>query len=179
MSDAKATVAIARGYARDEKDEKRLRAAGVRTIYRADKGEGLGKFKMRSGEVLGVVDGLLAFGSLRSQMRDAVATIHKQGAVIVDVETGERSDRDGVAMLDAALVKYRPTSAKAREMQRASTEAQTEGRMPKSMAKRIWLNPKFAELGNRDVIEMMPGWTWRSAYHHFGPRNVRSGPKPK
>src|ERR1700730_13587256 len=90
---------IIRGYARDKKDEARLRAAGVKTIYRADKGETPGKFKMRKGETLGVVDGLLAFGNAKSDMVAGVKLVHSWGASVRDAETGLCSRSDGAEMM--------------------------------------------------------------------------------
>ena len=64
---------IVRGFAKNQREEDALRDYGVTTIYRADRGEVLGKFRMRRGELLGVVN-LRAFGPAR---RDMVAAISR------------------------------------------------------------------------------------------------------
>src|SRR5882724_9117930 len=129
---------IVRGYARNEKDEKRLRAAGVtKPIYRADKGEVPGKFKMRKGETLGIVDGLRAFGDGKGEMVSAVKLVHSWGASISDAETGLCSRRDGAEMMAKALGPKRP-SKDYKEMQAKAARARTKGRMPKRDAQAIW-----------------------------------------
>ena len=86
---------VTRGYARNERDERRLIAAGVKKIYREDRGvEQWGNWKLRKGETLGVVNGLLAFGTNRRAMMRALDKAAEWGAVIVDVETGYRSDTE-------------------------------------------------------------------------------------
>jgi hypothetical protein len=76
---------ITRGFAKNERDEQKLRDRGITTIYRSDRGETLGKFRMRKGELLGVVN-LRAFGSARKDMVAAVKQVHKWGAVVVDID---------------------------------------------------------------------------------------------
>src|ERR1035437_4096653 len=69
-----------RAYARNERDEKRLIAAGVpaKRIYREDRGaEQWGNWTMRKGEFLGVVNGLLAFGTNRRAMMAALEKCQK------------------------------------------------------------------------------------------------------
>jgi hypothetical protein len=165
---------ITRGFAKNERDEQKLRDLGITTIYRSDRGETLGKFRMRKGELLGVVN-LRAFGSARKDMVAAVKQVHKWGAVIVSLDD-LRSDRDGVAMLDAALVKFIPSAEHAKEMQRRSVLARTEGRMSMRDAQSIWRNPRLTTL---EAIDLMRGWSERSAYAKLGARGVIVGRRSK
>ena len=61
---------------------------------------------MRPGETLAVVDGLRSMGESRRDIAAYVAEIHSWGAVLVDAETGKRSDRDGVEMMAEALARH-------------------------------------------------------------------------
>lgn len=169
---------IARGYARNEREEQKLRERGITIIYRGDRGEVLGRFKMRPGELLGVVN-LRAFGPARRDMVEAIRQVHKWGAAIIDVGDVNRplrSDRDGAEMLDRALVKFVPSAEHARELQRRSVLARTEGRMHKRDAQSIWRNPRLTTL---EAIDLMRGWSERSAYNALGPRGVIVGRRPK
>lgn len=179
MKDIKAT-GIAKGFARGLSDEKRLRAAGIITaIYRADQGQlpgnRQGQFKMRRGELLGVVDGLRAFGEAKRDMVAAEKLIHGWGAAVIDAETGLRSDRNGIEMLALALGPNRP-SAEFKSMQAASVCERVKGRMPKREALVIWRNPK---LSVSEAIELMPKWTQSTAYKQLGPRGVPAGRRTK
>lgn len=168
---------IARGYARNEREEQRLKEAGITTIYRGDRGEVLGRFRMRPGELLGVVN-LRAFGTSRRAMVEAIKQVHAWGAVIVDVGADHllRSDRDGAEMLDRALVKFVPSAEHAKEMQRRSVLARTDGRMSMRDAQSIWRNPRLTTL---EAIDLMRGWSERSAYAKLGQRGVVVGRRAK
>jgi len=167
MKSARVTK-IARGYARDESDSKRLKAAGVNTIYRADKGETLDRFKMRAGEFLGVVDGLRVFGGKRD-IGQAIKLIHSWGCVVIDAETGLQSRHDGVEMMRQALApKLRPGVAE--EMQALSVKSRIDdGRLTERKAKMIWHNLGYT------VAEAMEltGWPQSTMYFKFGPRRKR------
>jgi hypothetical protein len=169
-------IGIARGYARHERDEKRLRAAGVKTIYRSDKGETLGKFKMRDGEYLGVVDGLKAFGEGRRDMVAAVKLVHSWGATVIDAETKLCSRRDGAEMLHLALTPRNLSPEHASLMQAKSARARIKGRMPQREALIIWRNPK---LSVAEAIDLMTGWTQSTAYNQLGVRGVPAGRRSK
>ncbi|MDE2100302.1 MAG: GIY-YIG nuclease family protein [Patescibacteria group bacterium] len=176
-------IRIVRGYARNEKDEKRLVAAGLTksSIYREDRGETLGKFRMRRGELLGVVNGLLAFGSARSAMIGAVKQMKEWGAAIIDAETGLRSDTDGAEMLDLGLTRFQGErsmvgSKQAAKMQAKSVESRTKGRMSAHEAELIWRNEV---LKTHEALALMTKWTQASAYRVFGPRGVIAGRKGK
>jgi hypothetical protein len=170
-----ATVTISRGYARSAKDEARLRAAGVKTIYRADRGETLGTFKMREGEYLGVVNGLRAFGEAKHDMVNATLLVHSWRATIIDAETKLCSRRDGAQMMAAALGPNRP-SAEFKSMQAASVRERVKGRMPKREALILWHNPK---LSVSEAIELMTKWKQATAYKVLGKRDVPAGRRPK
>lgn len=166
---------IHRGYAANAADEKRLKTAGVKTVYRGDKGETLERFRMRKGELLGVVNGLRAFGEARRNMVDAVKVVHGYGAAIVDVESGLRSDRDGVEMLSLALAPRRP-SDNYRKAQAAGVANRVKGRMGKREALIIWRNPAFSV---KEAIELMHKWTQATAYKQLGKRDVPAGRRHK
>lgn len=170
---------ITRGYARNERDEKRLIAAGVPKgrIYREDRGnEAWGNWKMRKGERLGVVNGLLAFGNNRYMMMRSLDIVLGWGAVIVDVETGYRSDNGSAKLLDLGLQKRHGETAmkpgQAEAMNEASVAARTRGRMPQRSALVHWRNP---ELTAKQALKRMRGWTRGTAYKVLKERGVPSG----
>lgn len=169
-------IVIARGFARNDSDETRLKQAGIRVIYRADRGEGLGRFKLRPGEFLGVVDGLRALGDGRRQMRDAIKLVHSWQAAVIDAETKLRSDRDGVEMLHKALSPKGPSAEFAAEMQARSVRERVKGRMPKREALILWRNPK---LSTAEAIELMTKWSQSAAYNQLGRRDVPAGRRSK
>lgn len=171
---------IHRGYARNSRDEKRLIAAGVsvRRIYREDRGvEQWGNWKMRKGERLGVVNGLLAFGTNRKAMMKALAKVKSWGAIIVDVEENLRSGPHSAELLDLGLRRRHGEAAmkpgQAEKMQEASTAAKTKGRMTKHKALIPWRDPAIKNW--KDALRKMPGWTRSTAYDQLGGRDVPSG----
>jgi hypothetical protein len=171
-------IVIARGFARNSADEKRLRAAGVKTIYRADKGElpgnRQGQFRMRKGELLGVVDGLLAFGGAKRDWTDAETLVHGWGAAIYDVERKQRSDQNGALMFDYANRPRRPSETY-KAMQAASVESRTEGRMGKRAAEKIWRNQRLSVKEKVDLT----GWPQATLYNTFKKTNVPAGRRKK
>jgi len=180
MKSAKPAPFATRGYARHEKDAKRLEAAGLlpRQIYRADKGQTLDKFKMRPGEYLGVVDGLLAFGSGRRAIGLAVKLVHSWGAAVLDVETGCISTQHGVKMLNAAIDPPKPSKEYMAELAREKAEKRRKelGVMAVREATIIWRNPK---LSVKEAIDLMHGWKPANAYKVLGKRDVPAGRRPK
>lgn len=166
--------AIARGFARHSGDENRLRQAGVKVIYRADKGEVLGKFKMRKGELLGTIGGLSAFGSAKRDWTRAEELVHSWGAAIVDIETGMRSDRNGAMMFDHALRPRRPSEEYA-AMQAKSVEARIGDRMGKRKAAKIWFNQRLSTDEKVDLT----GWPISTLYRVFGKSGVPAGRRKK
>ena len=177
------TVLIVRGYARTQSDEKRLKAAGVLKIYREwVPSESWGKFKMRVGEGLGVVDGFRAFGITRGAIMAKVRTVHGWKAVVIDAETKERSDQNGAEMLDRGLSRYAnetraPTPAQARRMQARSVRARTRNRTPRREAAYKWLHSPG--LSNEQIEDELIGWSWRALYDAFGPRGLPPGRRKK
>jgi hypothetical protein len=169
-------IAIARGFARNSADERRLKAAGVKTIYRADKGETLGKFKMRRGELLGVVDGLLAFGTAKRDWTEAEKIVHGWGAAIYDVERHMRSDQHGAKMFDYALRPRRPSETYS-AMQAESVAARTRGRMDKRAAGKVWFLPK-TKLSIAEKVALT-GWPVATLYRTFGKANLPAGARKK
>lgn len=132
---------------------------------------------MRRGEELKVVEGLRALGNSRKEIVAAVAMIHGLGAVVVDAETGKRSDKNGVEMLDAALAKIRGektigSAANARAMQAKSVATRTKGRMPERQAMAIWKDPTLTA---GEALAKMRGWERGTAYAALGKRGVPTG----
>lgn len=169
------------GYARNTREEKRLLAAGLKpaAIYLEGRGnETLGRIKLRPGEVLLTIGGLRALGDSRRMMALVARLIHDQGAVVQDVDTGERSDQRGVEMLDSALSRLHgertmPDPKVASAMAARSAAAKVKGRMPVNEARKVWGNNPM--LGNGEVLALMPGWSEGSAYLTFGKRGIPTG----
>lgn len=167
--------AIDRGYARKDADEKRLKAAGVKIVYRGDKGETIGKFRLRKGERLAVV-GLGAFGESRKAIVDAIDVVHSMGATVMDIEFPKlRSDRDGARMLHIAMTPRRLSPQEAAEMQEKAVAARVAGRMPEIKARRIWFGPGSV----LEKVARCHGWSQRALYNKFGSTNAPAGRRPK
>lgn len=170
---------VSRGYARNQRDEARLIKAGVpaRCIYRADNpDEAWGNWKMRKGEVLGCVNGLLAFGSSRRDMMRALDRVESWGAIIYDVEEKLRSDKQSAKLLDLGLACRHGERAmkpgQAEKMQALSVEARLKGRMPQREALKHWRDPGLTAA---TALRLMKGWTRNSAYKVLKKRGVPSG----
>lgn len=172
---------IVRGYAKNASDEKRLRDFGIKTVYRAHKGETPGKapgqFRMRKGELLGVV-GLGAFGDTRKAIADMIDLLHSWGAAVVDIERpGLRSDRDGVRLLHIAMTPQRNLSPEAAaELAAKSKAARTAGRMPEHEARRIWFDGRYSVA---EKVQRIHGWSQRALYDKFKATNAGAGRRPK
>jgi len=168
MSKQKTPKPVARGYAPDKKALARLIAAGIPTtkIYLGFEKQTPDKFKMRHGEYLGVVNGLLAFG------------FHGEGAAILDVETGLNSRDDGVQMMNAAIDPPKPSPEYMAELarQKAIVNRIAKGAMLELDAIIIWRNPKFSV---KEAIDLMHGWKPATAYKVLGRRDVPAGRRPK
>jgi len=180
MKSTKATALTvptpSRGYARNQAEEAKLKSWGVKVVYRADKGETIGKFRMRSGETLAVTGGLRVFGETRGLMNEAVKAIKACGAVILDIDSGLRSDTDGVEMLHTALLPPVMTPDFLAAMQKASVEARIKGRMPESKARRIWFDGRYSVA---EKLELMTKWSRRAAYATFGKTDAGVGRRSK
>lgn len=165
-----------RGYAKNERDERRLAARGVGVIYLEGRGhESFGLWKLRAGETLYVVDAFLAFGSGSRRIADAVKRVHDRGAVVEDAETGLRSDRDGAEMMASTLSKRASlTPDRARELQAKGVPARWPNRkvMPEREAAGYWRDPR---LTLREALEAMYGWKKSAAYDRLGKRGVPTG----
>jgi len=150
-------------------------ALGVprRKIYRADEGQTLGKFKMRKGEFLGVVNGLrgLVIGDSKKAIDEAVDKVHGWGATVLDIETGFDSRTHGVKMFRLAFAPKGPAPEIARDMQAASVQSRREGQMPIAKAENIWDDPRYHTVPH--ALEAM-GWAPATAYKYFGPRYSRA-----
>ena len=167
-----------RGYARHAADEKRLKLAGVRLIYRNDKPSELwGKWRMRQGELLGVVDGLRAFGEHRGPINDAIKLVKSWGAVVVDVETGLRSDLDGVEMLHRALNGRTLDPEFAAVMQAKATAKRLEGSISEAKARRIWFDGRWSVAQKVELCGK--GWSRRRLYKVFKKTNAPAGRRSK
>lgn len=178
-----ATAQMHIGYARNAREERVLLNLGLKAarIYVEGRGaETLAKVSLRKGDELHTVLGLRALGDSRYDLVTEVDRIHALGAVVVDAQTRQRSDRDGVAMLDAALRQIRGERVmppgKAERMQAASVKIRTKGRMPAREALAIWRDPKWT---TGEAIERMRGWSARTAYVRFGKRGLPTGRRGK
>ncbi len=180
MKKPKTTPYAAKGYAPDKKAFARLVAAGLtpRNIYEGEKKQAPDKFKMRAGEYLGVVDGLLAFGKGRRAIDAAVRKLHSEGAGVLDVETGLNSRDNGVQMMNAALDPPKPSKEYMAELarQKAIVNRVAKGVMLDRDAIVIWRNPKFSV---KEAIDLMHGWKPATAYKVLGRRDVPAGRRPK
>jgi len=113
-------------------------------------------------------------------MVKGIARIHEMGAAVYDVETGLRSDRDDVDMLDIGLSRlHREASmspGQAIAMQKASVESRLSKRMPNREALVPWRDPAKTP---QEAVEEMWGWSIGTAYRVLGPRGTGAGRKPK
>jgi hypothetical protein len=180
MKSANPTPYATRCYAPNKDAYRRLLAAGVppAKIYDADKGQTPDKFKMRKGEYLGVVGGLLAFGPGRRRIDAAVRKLHAEGAAVLDIESGLNSRDHGVRMMNDALDPPKPSPEYMAELarQKAEKRRKDNGVMGNREATIIWRNPKFSVA---EAIDLMPGWRPATAYKVLGKRNVPAGRRPK
>lgn len=180
MKKPKTPPNAARGYAPDKKTFARLVAAGVSPakIYLGYEKQTPDKFKMRPGEYLGVVNGLLAFGKGRRGIDAAVRKIHAEGAAVLDVETGLDSREHGVRMMNEALDPPKPSKEYMAELarQKAIVNRIAKGAMLERDAIIIWRNPKFSV---KEAIDLMHGWKPATAYKVLGRRDVPAGRRPK
>lgn len=174
-----------RGYVRDfplwpaERQIELLVKAGLSKRHIYVEGSGamtLSAIRMRRGETLGVAGGLRVLGTNRKDIVAAVGKLHAASAAILDVMTGERSDKDGVAMLDRALAKIHgektiKTKANARAMGaiggKAKGRAAKRLRMAQGEARSYWFDKSIRT--NTEALAMMRGWTPITAWRKFGP----------
>lgn len=146
-------------------------------IYRGWKNEIPGRFHMRAGEYLGVLDGLRAFGNGKRAVNDAVSEIHGGGATILDIETGQDSRTHGVAMANEAS-RPRTLSPEAKRLladERADKYRQKNGMMLKTEAYKVWWN---RQLSVAEKIEITR-WSKSALYNTFGNPGAPAGRRPK
>jgi len=169
-----------RWYAPDEKAFARLKALGApeRAIYRGWKGEVPGKFRMRVGEVLGVVDGYRAFGTGKREIKKAVDAIHDNGAFIQDVETGQDSCRHGHRLFDDATAPRRHSAEYRRQMADEKAEARRvkAGGLSNREAQIIWQKASAMSADERAEYIRIPRST---LYKMFGKSGAPAGRRPK
>lgn len=187
MTKTKAIVVIY-GCARNQSDEDRLLAKGVKKIRRIDTDlEAWGTWKMRRGETLGVVDGFRVFGVTRKAIMEKVRAVHGWGAVAQDMETGCRSDVNGAEMLDNGLAKRvsetrAPDTDRARTMQKASVKSRMQAsidageRVSAREASYMWHHSPH--LKNEEIAEET-GWPATTMNHKFGKRRLPPGRRKK
>lgn len=163
-----------------------LEAAGVKPIYSTVRGETLenvfGRLRRR-GELIATAGGLRVLADTRREIVAAEAKIRSSGLAVINLDTGERSDLDGVSMLDQA-VKLVHGEARVPDLEKARTNGRKGGerkgqsalsrRMPKRSARRFWGDPL---LTGAQALEQMTGWTKETAYRHLGPRDTPAGRK--
>lgn len=145
---------ITRGYAATPADEKRLRALGVtKPIYLGYKGEVLGKWKMRRGEILGVVRGFRTFGDTRRDWIHAEELVHAEGAVILDLDTGLRSDKNCAKMISYAINPRRPSEEyRAMQVLSVTKRMKSQKRKKTRAHAKIWFNTKLSVKEKVDLI---------------------------
>lgn len=180
MKKVKSRPEPVRWYAPDQKAFDRLVALGApeRAIYRGWKGELPGKFKMRQGEHLGVVNGYAAFGPGKRAIKAAVDAIHENGAAIRDVETGQDSHTHGHLMFDAATAPRRQSAEFKKQMadERADARRKKDGVMLKRDAFTEWHKKNGMSVDEKAAII---GWPRATLYAEFGPSGAPAGRRPK
>jgi hypothetical protein len=181
MDRPKTPLKATRSYAPNQKAFDRLEAVGVnpRHIYRGwTDEETFGKFTMRTGEYLGVVDGLKAFGKTKRPALAAIKLVHSWGATILDVETGKDSRSNGADMLDEIIKPPKPSPeylAKVAEERKAKWR-EKNGVMPAREAFQIWKHPKMSVA---EKLDLMHGWTKQAAYNEFKKTGAPAGRRTK
>jgi len=162
------------------------RGARARTIYIEGRGpETLGALvkAARKDEVIGLAGGFRVLGDNRAQIMSAFRALKVKGAVLFDIETDERSDRDGAEMLDRALRRIRgeltfgsPEEAVERGVlgAKATYKGIWASRMPKREARKIWFDKTITRA--EAVTRMGPGWSKATARRAFGKSKRKKGP---
>lgn len=169
-----------RWYAPDQKAADRLLALGAteRGLYRGWKGQIPGKFKMRPGEFLGVVDGYRAFGSGIRAITQAVDLIHKDGATILDLDTSRDSRTHGHILASEATGPRRMSAEFKRKMADAKAEKRLESKagMSKHEIQIEWKKPGIMSADERAKYLRIPRAT---LYAKFGKSGASAGRRPK
>lgn len=133
---------------------------------------------IREGDEL-VVTTLDRLAPRRVQLRELIEEVHKRGGVIVELETGRRSDdvRALPGMIaeafEALLRDHRHQQRRAgkKNGKRGGRPPNTD-RMPEAEALAIWRN---RELEDWQALQLMKGWTLRTAYRRLKARGFPAG----
>ena len=164
---------------------KALEAAGCGVIYEDGIHETFDDLlrSRRPGDTIYVAT-LGRLGRTREEIHKRVKDLHARQCTIVETTTG-RSSGDKDQLFDMGMEATAEVNRDARalpsklakEFGRRGAEATAararERRMPEKEAKQVWLgHPK---LTNREVLDLMPGWTERAAYRHLGQRDLAKG----
>lgn len=164
-----------------------LKSYGVAKVISASEGfspeDALGVLRAR-GEMLCIAGPLRILADNRKGIRAIVDLAHSKKRIILDITTGHRSDRDGIAMLDEGLrsvnrERRNPKPAKAVEY--GAQGGKEKGRlakgrrMPLKEAKRLWRSP---DLTAEQALELMHGWSRETAYRYLGKRGRPRGRPP-
>ena len=132
---------------------------------------------IRSPEVLHTVGGFRPLGPGRYTITGEIQKLYlpaNVGKVIVDCQTGMRSDRDGALMLSAALAKahyeklapnHADSVKRGRNGARKQWQEVRDNRMPEDEARAIWKDQK---LRKKKKLQKMYGWTETTAYRILG-----------
>lgn len=175
---------IHRGYVRGyplwpaARQEKELTAAGIKAKFVYVEGRGVETFEgcvfaLYPGQVLGLFGGLRVLGTSRREIMAHLGTLEAQGAVALDIETNERSDRQGAQMLHKALMRIHGektigTRERASEMGKkgaiASLVTRRNGRMSIIKARKLWFDQSIS----RAQFEELTGWSKETAHREFG-----------
>lgn len=161
-------IRIVRGYARHKKDEARLKAGGVKTIYRADDGEKLQTIRFLGDEDLIVVDGFRALGRDAKEITDAVDFVHARGARIVDLATQLNSRDHGHKLMGMALERRVPGAAHTAMMRAAKEQPH---RTHKREALAIWRKPELSVI---EKLKLLEPWGY-TRYWLYSDEGIREG----
>ncbi len=169
-----------RWYAPTQKAFDRLAALGApkRAIYEGWKAEHWSKFKMRQGEVLGVLDGYRAFGDGVRIITKALDHFHGHGATIVDIETGRDSRAHGHILMAEATSPRRQSAEYKRKMadEKAEKRLESKAGMSKHEIEIEWKKPGIMSADERAKYLRIPRAT---LYAKFGPSGASAGRRPK
>lgn len=180
-----------RGYVRHwallpaDRQEKELVFAGLQPRQIYWEGRGVETFAallkaLRREQVVGVYGGLRVFGETRRQIMAALAGIEQRGGIVLDVESGDRSDKRGAHMLDRALARIRGEATigdRAAELGALGGTARglaiAQRRMPAEKALKIW---RDLRIDTATALSRMVGWSKPTALRRLGKSGRALGP---
>lgn len=122
--------------------------------------------------------------SSRTELRTMIEEVHRRGAVVVELWTGRRTDNlaDLTGMVaeafEALLRDHRHQQRRSgRKAGKKGGRPVSTDRMPEAEALVIWRN---LELEDWQALQLMKGWTLRTAYRRLKARGFPAGwPKGK